>query len=68
MTEQTDRLGNLTGKGAKCNTLHGGNHEGELENGVNGSLLADYLAIYITTRNQRVASRALREVTNKLNE
>ena len=32
---------------------------GELENGVDGSLLANDLAIYITTRNQRVAIRAL---------
>ena len=32
---------------------------GKLRNGVNGSLFADDLAIYITTRNQRVAARAL---------
>ena len=38
----------------------------ELGNGVDGSLFADDLAIYITTRSQRVASRALQEVTNKL--
>ena len=39
---------------------------GELGNGVDGSLFADDLAIYITTRNQRVATRALQGVTNKL--
>ena len=38
----------------------------ELGNGVDGSLLADDLAIYITTRNQRVATRALQGVTIKL--
>ena len=32
---------------------------GELGNGVDGSLFADDLAIYITTKNQRVAIRAL---------
>ena len=30
------------------------------------SFFADDLAVYITTRNQRVASRALQEVNNKL--
>ena len=35
---------------------------GELGNGVDGSLFADDLAIYITTRNQRVAARAFQEV------
>ena len=39
---------------------------GELRNRVAGSLFIDNLTIYITTRNQRVASRALREVTKKL--
>ena len=39
---------------------------GEIRNGVNGSLFADNLAIYITTRSQRVACRALHGVTNKL--
>ena len=39
---------------------------GELENGVYGSLFADDLAIYIPTRNQRVAARALQGVNNKL--
>ena len=39
---------------------------GELGNGVNGSLFADNLAIYITTKNQRVATRALQGVTNRL--
>ena len=33
---------------------------------MDGSLFADYLAIYITTRNQRLAARALEGVTNKL--
>ena len=39
---------------------------GELGNGVDGSFVADDLAIYITTRSWRVASRALQGVTNKL--
>ena len=39
---------------------------GELGNGVDGSLFADDLVIYITTRNQRMAARALQGVTNKL--
>ena len=38
----------------------------ELGNGVDGSLFADDLAIYITTRSQRVASREMQGVTNKL--
>ena len=38
---------------------------GELVNGVDGSLFAYNLAIYITTRSKRVASRALQGVTNK---
>ena len=32
---------------------------GELGNGVDGSLFADDLVIYITTKNQRVISRSL---------
>ena len=39
----------------------------ELRNGVYGSLFADDLAIYITTRNQRMVARVLQGVTNKLN-
>ena len=39
---------------------------GELGNGVDGFIFADDLEIYITTKNQRVASRALQEMTNKL--
>ena len=39
---------------------------GELRNEVDGSLFADDLAIYITTRNQSVISRALEGVINKL--
>ena len=39
---------------------------GELGNGLDGSLFADDLEIYITTRNQRVVARALQGVTNKL--
>ena len=35
-------------------------------NGVNGSLFENDLAIYITTRSQRTASRALQGVTKKL--
>ena len=38
---------------------------GELGNGVDGSLFADGLAIYITTRNQKVATRALKGVNQK---
>ena len=38
----------------------------KLGSGVDGSLFADDLAIYITTRNQRVATRTLQVVTNKL--
>ena len=38
----------------------------ELGNGVDGSLFADDLAIYITTKYQRVAIRALQGVTNRL--
>ena len=38
----------------------------ELGNAVDVSLFADDLAIYITIRNQRVATRALQGVTNKL--
>ena len=37
-----------------------------LGNGVDGPLFTDDLVIYITTRNQRVAARALQIVTNKL--
>ena len=33
---------------------------------MDGSLFADDLAIYITKKSQRVASRALQGVTNKL--
>ena len=39
---------------------------GELGNEVDGSLFADDMAINITERNQRVASRAFQGVTNKL--
>ena len=39
---------------------------GELGNGVDGSFFADDLAIYITTRNQRVPTRSLQGMTNKL--
>ena len=39
---------------------------GKLGNGVNRSLFADNLAVYITTGNWRVASRVLQGVTNKL--
>ena len=38
----------------------------KLGNGVNGSLFADDLAKYITTRNQRETTSALQRVTNKL--
>ena len=38
----------------------------ELVNGVDGSFFIDDLAIHITTRNQRVAFRALQGATNKL--
>ena len=39
---------------------------GELVNGVDRSLFADNLAIYITTRNQRMTTIALQGVNNKL--
>ena len=39
----------------------------ELGNAVHESFFADHLAIYITTRNKRVETRALQGVTNKLN-
>ena len=39
---------------------------GEMANVVDESLFTDDLAIYIITRNQRVVSRALQGVTNKL--
>ena len=39
---------------------------GELGNGMDGSLFADDLSIYNTRRSQRVATRALQRVTNKL--
>ena len=39
---------------------------GELGNGVDGSLFADDVAIYITIRSQRMAARALQGVSNKL--
>ena len=39
---------------------------GELGNGMNGSLFADDLTIFIIRRNQRVATRDLQGVTNKL--
>ena len=38
----------------------------KFENGVDGSLFADDLAIYIIPRSQRVASRAMQGVANKL--
>ena len=38
----------------------------ELGNGIDRSLFADGLSIYITTRNQKAAPRALKEVANKL--
>ena len=41
---------------------------GELGNGVDGSLFADDLAIYITKRSRRAAFRALQGMTNKLDE
>ena len=39
---------------------------GELGNGMDHSLFANDLAIYITTKNQKVATRALQGVTNRL--
>ena len=59
LTEQTASLGNSTGW-----AING--ILGEFGNGVDGSLFAGDLAIYITTRSQKVTSRALQEVTNKL--
>ena len=40
----------------------------ELGNGVEESLFVDYVAIYIKTRNQIVATTELQGVTNKLDE
>ena len=39
---------------------------GQLGDGVDGSIFADDLAIYITIRNQKVAARALQGFTNNL--
>ena len=39
---------------------------GKLGNEMDELLFADNLAIYITTRNQKVAARALQAVTNKI--
>ena len=64
---QTDRLGNSTG-GMLSVTLFLvaiNGILGELGNGVTRSLFPDNLAIYITTRSRRVASRALQGVPSK---
>ena len=68
LTQQTDRPGSSTG-GVLSVTLFLvaiNGILGELGNGVDGSLFADDPAIYITTKNQRVATRALQGVTNRL--
>ena len=39
---------------------------GELRNEVDGSLFAENLTIYIKTKNQKVATRALQGVTKQL--
>ena len=65
---QTDRLGNST-TGVLSIILYLvaiNSILGELRNGVDGLLFADNLAIYVTTKNQRVATTAVEEVTNKL--
>ena len=67
-TEQTDRLENSTG-GMLSVTLFQvaiNGILGKLRNIENESLFADDLAIYITTRKQRVISRALEGVTNNI--
>ena len=67
-TEQTDRLGNSSGRGVSVThflvAIDG--ILGELKNRVDRSLFADDLAIYIITRSQIVESRALQGVANKL--
>ena len=67
-TEQTNRLGNST-RGVLSVTLFLvaiNGLLGELGSGVDESIFADNLTIYITTRNQRVAARTLQGMTNKL--
>ena len=68
ITEQIDGPWNSTGASTKCNSLPSVINTifGELGNGKNGSLLADTLAMYIKTRNQRVSTKILQVVTNKL--
>ena len=67
-TEQTDRLENSTGRGVKCNPFPSGNQWYIRRTGKwsGRPLFSDDLAIYITRRSQRVASRALQGVTTKL--
>ena len=63
ITEQSDGLWKSTRESSKCNFLVAINGIlREVGDGVDGSLFADDLAIYITTRNQRVAIRALQEL------
>ena len=64
ITKQTDRFGNSTSVTIFLVAIH--DILKKLGNGVDGSLFADNLTIYITTKNQRVAARALQGVTNKL--
>ena len=67
-TEKIDRLWNSTWRVLSVTLFLVSINEilGELGNRVDGSLFADDLAIYITTKNQRVATRALQGVTNRL--
>ena len=68
LTEQTDRLGNFTGRVLNVTLILVAINGilGKLGIEVDGSIFADDLAIYITTRNQSVAARSLQGVTNKL--
>ena len=52
---------NSTGENRQCNSFPGKNqgYTGEFGNKVDGLHFADDLAIYTTTRNQRVAARAV---------
>ena len=65
ITKQTHIPGNTT-EGVLSVTLYLVAINGILGNGVDGSLYADDLPIYIMKKNQRVAAKALKGVTNKI--
>ena len=66
ITEQTHRPEYSTGRSPNHFTCGNNSILGKLENGVDGSLFADNLAINFTTRNQRVATRELQGVITHL--